>query len=151
MKELKAIAEELKLGMPRTFIASGNLLFTSGLSEGHLCKLLEKSISAHMKADVPVLIRSAGEMAAVAESNPFKDHPPSKVAAIFLNDPPPKDALSTASGIADERLALGRREIYVAYPTGMGRSKLKLPAAAGGTARNMNSVSKMAALLKEME
>ena len=33
MADLKAVAEELGLGSPRTYIASGNLLFTSGQSE----------------------------------------------------------------------------------------------------------------------
>ena len=48
-------------------------------------------------------------------------------------------------------MALRRREIYVHYPAGMGQSKLKIPAAAKGTARNMNTVAKLAALAKEME
>jgi uncharacterized protein (DUF1697 family) len=151
MKDLKAIAEELGLGSARTFIASGNLLFTSDDGENPLRKRLEQAIGAHMGAEVPVMIRSAKELCAVAKANPFGGINPSKVAAIFLNDAPPKDALDKASGVADETLALGKREIYVAYPSGMGRSKLKLPATAGGTARNMNSVAKMAALLKELE
>jgi len=43
-------------------------------------------------------------------------------------------------------MRLGKREIYVHYPTGMGRSKLRIPAAKAGTARNMNTVSKLAEL-----
>jgi uncharacterized protein (DUF1697 family) len=70
---------------------------------------------------------------------------------IFFEEPPPKDSLEQARGIADEELALGRREIYVHYPSGMGRSKLRLPARAAGTARNMNSVARLVQLAKEME
>ena len=151
MKELQAIGEELGLGSPRTFIASGNLLFTSGEVEQTLRSTLEARIGEHMKADVPVLIRTAGELAEVASANPFADVPGNRVMAIFLQEAPPKDSAEKASGIADEKLALGKREIYAAYPSGSGRSKLRIPAAAGGTARNMNSVAKMAALLKEME
>ena len=44
-------------------------------------------------------------------------------------------------------MALGQREIYISYGDGMGASKLKLPAMRDGTARNMNSVAKMAELL----
>ena len=40
--------------------------------------------------------------------------------------------------------ALGAREIYVHYRSGIGTSKLKIPAAARGTARNMNTVAKLA-------
>jgi uncharacterized protein (DUF1697 family) len=46
-------------------------------------------------------------------------------------------------------MALGKREIYVHYPSGMGRSKLRIPAAVSGTARNMNTVAKLAELAKE--
>jgi uncharacterized protein (DUF1697 family) len=72
------------------------------------------------------------------------------VVAIFLDEAPPKDAVSQAKNVADERMALGRREIYVHYPSGQGRSKLRIPAAAAGTARNMNTVAKLAELAKEV-
>lgn len=151
MKELKAIADELGLGAARTFIASGNLLFTSGKKETKLRKLLEDSIGKHMGADVPVLIRTAAEMQSVAAGNPFPDIANNLVMAIFLPSAPPADAAAKVSGMADEKVALGKREIYAAYPSGSGRSKLRIPAAARGTARNMNSVAKMAALLKDLE
>ncbi|QIK78422.1 DUF1697 domain-containing protein [Sphingomonas piscis] len=151
MRELKDIAVELGLGSPRTFIASGNLLFTSKDSEAELAARLSAAIGDHIKAEVPALIRSAAEMAQVSRDNPFADHPGSKVLAIFLEQAPAQDALAGVTNVEDELLALGRREIYVAYPSGMARSKMKLPAAKGGTARNMNSVAKMAAMLREME
>lgn len=40
----------------------------------------------------------------------------------------------------------GVREIYVHYPDGMGRSKLELPAAGSGTARNMNALRRRVAM-----
>ena len=150
MSELKWIGEELGLGLPRTFIASGNLLFTSGKDESELRTMLERRIGEHMGAEVPVMIRTAQEMAEAAASNPFADLPGNKVYAVFLNDRPATDAIELARNVTDERMALGRREIYVAYPGGMGTSKLKIPAAAKGTARNMNTVAKLAELAKEM-
>ncbi|MNL76945.1 hypothetical protein D3C87_2030010 [compost metagenome] len=42
-------------------------------------------------------------------------------------------------------------EIYVHYPEGSGRSKLKLPALKPGTARNLNTVRKLAELAQAME
>jgi uncharacterized protein (DUF1697 family) len=45
-----------------------------------------------------------------------------------------------------EEVRLGKREIYVHYGSGMARSKLRIPAAAAGTARNMNTVAKLAEL-----
>jgi hypothetical protein len=46
----------------------------------------------------------------------------------------------------DEELRLGRREIYVRYGFGMAASKLRIPAATKGTARNMNTVAKLVAM-----
>jgi uncharacterized protein (DUF1697 family) len=152
MAELKRIAEDLGFGSPRTFIASGNLLFTSGKSERELCKALERALEKQMGKPVGVLVRTAQEMAAVAEANPFKDSPPNRVLAIFLAAKPPKDALDVVRGRLDERIALGKREIYIDYgERGAGRSKLSIPAAAKGTARNMNSVAKLAEMAKELK
>ena len=150
MDDLKRIAEELKLGSPRTYILSGNLLFTSDRSEAALKSALEKSLTGHMGQAVEVMLSTYEEMAEVVEANPFASEPGNRVAAIFLDAAPPARAIEDAKGQADERMALGAREIYVHYPSGMGRSKLRIPAAAKGTARNLNSVAKLAALAKEM-
>jgi uncharacterized protein (DUF1697 family) len=82
-------------------------------------------------------------MQAVLEANPFPKADPKFTYAIFLNEPPPPDALEHASGVQDEKMRLGKREIFVHYGSGMGRSKLKIPAAKNGTARNMNTVAKL--------
>ena len=150
MADLKRIAGELGLDNPTTYIASGNLLFASRKSERELKKALETAIENHMGKPVGVMIRTAGDMAAVAAANPFADQPGNRVIAIFLDASPPKDTVTAAKNVADERIALGRREIYVHYPNGQGPSKLKIPAVATGTARNMNSVAKLAEMAKEM-
>ena len=152
MAELKAIAEKLGFGKPRTFIASGNLVFTSGKSEAEVVQALEKALAAHMGKPVPVMVRTAAEMAAVTKANPFQDAPGRRVLATFLPEPPPKDALEQAKNLDGERLALGKREIYVDYcGTPLGRSKLRIPAAVQGTGRNMNSVARLAEMAKELE
>ena len=151
MAELKRIAAELGFGSPRTFIASGNLVFTSDASEGQVQNALEQALAEFMGKPVAVMVRTAAEMAAVAKANPFADAPGRRVLVTFLAEPPPKDALEEAKGHDGERMALGKREIYVDYcGTLLGRSKLRIPAAAKGTARNMNSVAKLAELAKEL-
>ena len=82
-------------------------------------------------------------------ANPFPDDPPNRTVAIFLDAPPPADALEHVRHRADERVALGRREVYVAYGAEMGRSRLVVPAARHGTARNMNTVANLALLAAE--
>lgn len=51
--------------------------------------------------------------------------------------------LEKVTGQATEEVALGVREIYVSYGDGIGKSKLKIPAAKNGTARNMNTIAKL--------
>jgi uncharacterized protein (DUF1697 family) len=150
MDDLKRIAGELGLESPRTFIASGNLLFASDKSERKLKSELEASLQKHMGATVGVMLRTAEEIEQVAADNPFANEPGNRVVAIFLDAAPPKDAIEEAKNVVDERMALGAREFYVHYPSGQGRSKLRIPAAARGTARNMNSVVKLAELAKEV-
>ena len=141
MGELRSIAEELGLGSPRTFIASGNLVFTSDQRERIIREQLEARISEHMSKPVPVMVRSAEEMVAIAAANPFPDAPGRRVLVTFLAEPPAEGALDEARGRDGERLALGKREIYVDYCGRLlGRSRLRIPAAEKGTARNMNTV-----------
>jgi len=153
MADLKAIADELKLEKARTYIASGNLLFVSDKPEEKLRELLEDRMQTHMSKQVRVMLRTAKEMAAVVKANPFPDGRGNNVQAFFLHDKPPKDLLATARGQADdERVAAGKREVYVAYgEKGIGRSRLRIPAAEAGTARNMNTVAKLAELARELE
>ncbi|MET0815204.1 MAG: hypothetical protein ABWX88_08435, partial [Pseudoxanthomonas sp.] len=62
---------------------------------------------------------------------------------------PPADALSTITHRNGEDIVAGTRELYVWYGEGMADSKLKIPAAAKGTGRNMNTVAKLAAMAAE--
>ena len=153
MADLKAIADELKLEKARTYIASGNLLFVSDKPEEKLRELLEERMQAHMGKQVRVMLRTAKEMAGVVKANPFSDGHGNSVQAFFLNEKPPQDLLDTVRNRADdERVAAGKREVYVAYgEKGIGRSRLRIPAAEAGTARNMNTVAKLAELARELE
>ena len=152
MADLKRIADDLGLTNARTFIASGNLLFTSGEPEEKLRRMLEKELRAHMSKDVRVLLRTADEMEAVVRENPFTGQAASQVQAFFMNEAPPADLLQSVRNLAeDERVAAGVREVFVAYgEKGIGRSRLRIPAAEAGTARNMNTVAKLAVLAREM-
>ena len=150
MDDLRRLAVELGLEDANTYIASGNLIFRSTKKEQALKSALEGAIGKHMDAKVEVMIRTADEMASVVRANPFTKEAPNLTVAIFLDEPPPVDAAETAKNIRDERLALGKREIYVHFPSGQGRSKLRLAGKAAGTARNMNTVAKLAELAREM-
>lgn len=149
MSDLKALCEELGFGAIKTFIASGNVVFTSRKSEAAIKAALEKQLAAYAGKPVGVLIRSAAEMAQVLSDNPFPKAAPNRVMALFLDHAPPADTLAGLRGQRDEQIELGRREIYIHYGQGMGTSKLVVPAAKVGTARNMNTVATLAKMAAE--
>ncbi|HWI88329.1 MAG TPA: DUF1697 domain-containing protein [Sphingomicrobium sp.] len=152
MADLKAIADDLNLSHARTYIASGNLLFSSNEPEEKLRRMLEKDLQAHMSKEVHVMLRTAAEMEAIVRANPFTDQPANSVQAFFMNKAPPPDLLASARNQAeDERIATGEREVFVAYGIrGIGKSRLRIPAAECGTARNMKTIAKLAELAREM-
>jgi uncharacterized protein (DUF1697 family) len=150
MSDLKAMCEELGFTSVRTYIASGNVVFASRKSEAAIKSALEKRLAAYAGKPVGVLVRSAAEMAQVSADNPFPKAAPNRTMAIFLDEPPPKDTLAAVRGRKDEEIGLGKREIYVHYGDGMGQSKLVIPAAKAGTARNMNTVAVLAKMAAEL-
>jgi uncharacterized protein (DUF1697 family) len=149
MSELKAMCEELGFSDVRTYIASGNVVFASRKSEAAVKAALEKRLEAYAGKPVGVLVRTAEEMAQILADNPFPKLAPNRTMAVFLDRAPPADTLAGVRGQKDEKIKLGRREIYVHYGDGMGRSKLVIPAAKLGTARNMNTVATLAKMAAE--
>jgi uncharacterized protein (DUF1697 family) len=149
MSELKAMCEELGFGDVCTYIASGNVVLTTRKSEAAIRAALERRLEAYAGKPVGVLVRTAAEMAQVAADNPFPKLAPNRTMALFLHRAPPADTLSTVRGQQDEEIRLGRREIYVHYGDGMAKSKLVIPAAKLGTARNMNTVVTLAEMAAE--
>ena len=147
MAQLKAIGEVCGFSNVRTFIASGNLLFDSDLAEAEAAHRIGGAVEAFFGKRVPLFVRSAAEMAEVAAGNPFTDDKSSRVMAHFIAEPPTAAMLAEARDVAGERMALGSRMIYVSYGEGIGKTRLKLPAVKLGTARNLNSVARMAGMM----
>ena len=145
MADLKACCVDAGFDRVQTYIASGNVVFVAPATEVAVKARLEQRLSAFAGKPVDVFVRTADEMRSVCAANPFGDRPANRVMVIFLAEAP-TDALSSAAGLTDEVLRTGKRELYVFYPNGAGRSKLRLPKAKNGTARNMNTVAKLASL-----
>ena len=146
MAELRAMCEAAGFANVRTYIASGNVVLESPHGALEVKDILEGKLLDYAGKRVGVAVRSAKELAAVQAANPFAGEAPNRTVAIFLDHPPGPDALDTVTGCDGERIVLGKREIYVHYGDGMSHSKLRIPAASSGTARNMNTVSRLVAL-----
>ena len=143
MAELKALCEALGLAQARTYIASGNVVFASDLAEAELKVAIEAALEAKYGKRIEVLVRSAEELARLVQANPWPDRPGNRVVAIFVDGPLSLDGVTGQRG---ETIALGQRAIYVDYHDGMADTRLRIPAAKLGTARNMNTVTKLAAM-----
>lgn len=146
MQDLKRLCEEQGFANVRTYIASGNVIFESGKRERAIKTTLETALLEYAGKHVGVLVRTAKEMQQVLAANPFEKLESNRTVAVFLDEPPPKDTLRTVTGTVTEEVRLGEREIYVYYGARMADSKLKIPAAKEGTARNMNTIAKLAEL-----
>jgi uncharacterized protein (DUF1697 family) len=144
MVHLKSLCIEAGFEQVRTYIASGNIVFASAQTEPAVKSLLQRRLGEHLGKPVEVLVRTAGEMRAVLRANPFPTAEPARTYVFFLDAEPSRAALANVRRQTNEQIGLGTREIYVHYPSGMGQSKLVIPAASAGTARNMNTVAKLA-------
>jgi uncharacterized protein (DUF1697 family) len=147
MKDLADLCSGLGFQAVRTYIQSGNVIFESSLAEDKVRSRLEKALALRMDKKIDVMVRTPAEMGSILSGNPFPSMDPAKVAVAFLHEPPPKDLTKNVVAPGGELVRPGRREVYVYYPDGMGRSKLKLPLnGAAATVRNINTVAKLAAL-----
>jgi uncharacterized protein (DUF1697 family) len=146
MADLKSICAEAGFEHVQTYIASGNVVFESNDAAASVKAQLEARLQDFAGRPIQVFVRTATELKAVLHGNPFPKAEPRLTYAFFLEDRPPRDATTNVRRQVDEQIRAGKREIYIHYPWGMGQSKLVVPAAAQGTARNMNTIAKLVAM-----
>ena len=156
MPALRTLFESSGYTDVTTYIQSGNVVFDSASTKRPaLVGQIEAAIKREFGLRIDVVIRSARELAAAIDANPYgdrvRDHKTLHVA--FLNDPPDRARLATidAARFAPDEFAIGRREVYVHCPNGVGGSKLPTALAARlapspATMRNWNTVTKLAEL-----
>lgn len=143
MAELRTLCSDLGFGNVRTYIQSGNLVLHSDLDSAGVKGLLEGALEDRMGKPVRVLVRTPEELARVVDGNPFPHAPPNRVLVLFLDEPPPPGIVEAVDPPGGEELVRGEREVYVHFPHGQGSSRLKMPMADVGTARNLNTVRKL--------
>ena len=151
MSALKMLCGKAGFADVQTYIQSGNVLFRSGLSADDAAKVLDEALARVMDKAPGVTVRSRKQLETIAQNNPFPDAKPNYLTVNFLPGKAPDDALDSLVAPDGEKVHVAGHEIYVHYPNGSGRSKLKLPALKQATSRNLNTVRKLAELAAEME
>jgi uncharacterized protein (DUF1697 family) len=153
MDDLAALFREAGCDDVRTFIQSGNVLLrASPRVAAGLAADATARIRGVLGFEVPVVLRTTAELAAVPSRCPFLGDgaDTEQLHVMFLADRP--DARAVASldpdrSPADEAVVVDR-EVYLRLPNGMGRTKLTsayFDARLGtlGTARNWRTVTKL--------
>lgn len=143
MADLRQMFAGLGFCDVRTYIASGNVAFSSKKSARAIKSVLEETLAEYAGKPVTVFVRTAAEMQRILKDSPFLEKAPNFTFVVFLERKPPRDAVTQAVRLVDEEVSIGKQEIYIHYPSGVSQSKLRIPAAEHGTARNMNTVRKM--------
>lgn len=148
MADLRALCEKAGFRDVRTYIASGNVVFTSDLTAPRALVTLESALAKRLGIATQVLIRTADELEAVIAANPFPEAEPNQLIVVFLSKEEPLSAIDGWKIPGRERIALVGRELFIHYPDGIGQSKLKAPFADQGTGRNLNTVRALLAMAR---
>lgn len=152
MTELKSLCEETGFENVKTYIQSGNVLFESNISEDKAISKLENALKKKLENHIPVIIRKIEELQVIISNNPFPEANPSQVGVSFFTKPVDQNLLKDFSNNGPEEIVLSEREIFIHYPDGMGKSKLKLPKMGEkGTVRNINTIRKLIDLGKKIK
>jgi uncharacterized protein (DUF1697 family) len=150
MAKLRARCEALGYTDVQTYIQSGNVVFSS--TRAVTPAAFEKALQSEFGFAIPVVLRTAKELAGIAAHDPFPKIERAHVHVGFLAKKPTAAAVKTIDHerFAPEEVVVKGCEIYYHLPNGMGRAKLplhvdrqlKIPT----TVRNWNTVTKLVTL-----
>jgi uncharacterized protein (DUF1697 family) len=154
MADLSAMFEKAGCARVQTYIQSGNVVFDAEAgAAGALPEQIQGAIEKRFGYRIPVVMRTAGEMAAVAGDNPFlsRGADADVLHVVFLAGAPSASraaALDPNRSPPDEMVVRGR-EIYLACPNGIARTRitnayLDATLATTSTLRNWRTVQVLA-------
>jgi uncharacterized protein (DUF1697 family) len=152
MAELRALFGEAGYADVRTYVQSGNVVLESAAKPAELEREAAALITERFGFEVPVVVRTARQLAAVVKLNPLGEVAvnPKRYQVSFLTGKPAASAVKAlqAAAVGEERVVAHGREIYAWHPEGVARSKLwnalagkGLGAGVTATARNWTTVT----------
>ena len=150
MDALKGLHMSLGLRDVQTYIQSGNVVFTSDSADvAQIQKSIEDGFAQSFDFSVKVMVRTASQLNAIIENNPFHAQPlreTNRILTMFLES-------YQKSYNGPEEIHIIGQEAFIYYPEGMGRSKLttallEKKMRTAGTARNWNTVLKLQKMME---
>lgn len=150
MSDFAAILRSLGHEEVRTYIQSGNAVFTSERSDfAAMEDEIEQAIERELGVPTVAFIRSPEELERILAANPFGENAP-RLHVSFLDGQPSESDLARLepAQFEPDAFALGERALYLIYPGGVHRSKLtnsliERRLEMKSTARNWNTVNKL--------
>lgn len=160
MSDLREMFADLGFPGATTLLQSGNVVFDGGRKRpARLEQLLERETATRFGAAVDYCIRRDDEWRSIVAANPFNaeaKNAPKHLVAMLLKSAPAVSAVKElrAAIKGPERIHCEGRDLYIVYPAGIGTSKLtnrviESRLATRGTARNWNTVVKLAERMKD--
>jgi uncharacterized protein (DUF1697 family) len=160
--ELRTLAGDLGFADARTVVNSGNLVVAPGSSGAKapddVARLLHDGVAERFGVDAAVAVLTTERLRKIVVGNPLPDDARERPAGLLVlvgEAPVDPDAATTLDARpGSERAAVANGVLYVAYPDGIGRSKLTAPVlskAAGTpvTGRNWNTVTRLLELAEQ--
>lgn len=151
---LRSAAERSGCRDVRTYQASGNLVVTDERSEEDLAAALERGLEEALDHQIPVFLRTAGEVRSIAAATPFSETSRSagtgRTQVIFLRAAVSADVLRQAEPLfpEDDRMVAAGRQLYWLPAAGLADSDLdlrRLDVVTGGTTiRTHGTVQRLA-------
>jgi uncharacterized protein (DUF1697 family) len=156
MDALRKLFEGMGFSGVETFIASGNVIFESGLDAKSLEKRIGDSLRAALGYEVGTMARTTAEVDRIARHNPYPDaelgKPGTSLHVGFMARAFSPQSRRTAMSFVPpgDDFHLHKSELYWLTRTGVGKSEFsltRLEKALGyiGTFRNVTTVRKLAA------
>jgi uncharacterized protein (DUF1697 family) len=156
MAELRAMLEKIGCAGVKTYVQSGNAVFSTTLGVPAVTTAIESALERYMGRPIATTLRTGKQLQAVIAGNPFVDvaTKPAYLCVTFLSHAPKPAELAPlhAKDWSPELVKVAKTEIYTWYPNGQGTSPLaaqlgKLPLRGAVTTRNWNTVLKLAEML----
>ena len=160
MAELRALLSSLGYNAVATLLNSGNAVFraSTGAPAKHATEIAG-AISTRLKVAVPVIVKTAGELAAIVSENPIKAgaEEDSRFLVAFVQDSEALPGLAVIESLVvpPEQFAVGKNSAYLLCANGILGSKagkaLLGKAGRSATTRNWATVVKLQALADESD
>ena len=147
---LRSLVERAGGREARALDGNGTAMFLSDAPGPAVGAGLSAALRSKFGREVPVFVRSAAQIKAALAAMPFAGADPGRVACVIHDLGPLPDPQAAAQNRSDESLATASGMLFIHYPRGYARSRLRHPALDAGTPRNLDTLRGVLSTLQAM-